>query len=234
MTANKKAALDAAFLLTWKTDLFEFRFADATCAIEAFFPVTDIHAFDTYYAAGGWRVDEFVIAEIDADVGEAAFQRVVENQIAGFQVRLVHTFAGMAEFLGGARQVLAPGFPENQLDQSAAIETCFRRIAAVLVMDAEHSHRAHRQFRCMIGQVVQAGDGFFWFLGRRIRTPCRTGRHQADRKYGGKRQLTEAWNVLRNCHRMRFSFIKPGRMYVNLEVLSKFIHRRYAVSILKR
>jgi len=56
------------FLFYWWKILF--RFADASAAVKAFFPVSDVHAFDTDLTTGRWRVDEFAITQINADMGK--------------------------------------------------------------------------------------------------------------------------------------------------------------------
>ena len=102
-------------------------------------------------------MDEFIVAKINADMGKAAPQSIVEDQIAGAQVVRIDLLADMADFCRSARQILAQCFLEYIAHQAAAIQTVFRAVAAILVMDAQHADGLHRQLRGMAGKGGQPG-----------------------------------------------------------------------------
>jgi hypothetical protein len=131
----------------------------AARAVKARFPVSQVHAFDADFAAGGRGVDEFVVAQVDADVGEAAAQRVIEHQVARLQVLLVDFFAAAAQFGCRARNIDAPGVLENIPYQAAAIQAVFRVIAAVFIVNADHAHCADSQVRRPIGKLLEFAAG---------------------------------------------------------------------------
>ena len=101
-------------------------------------------------------MNEFVVAEINPDVGETTLQGVVEHQVTGLHVLVVDLFADVADFFRRARQDHAPGFLEDVAHHAAAIQTVLGRIAAEAILNAEHAHGTHRQFRGTIGEVVEA------------------------------------------------------------------------------
>ena len=80
---------------------------------------------------------EAVVAEVDADVREGAAHGVEENEVARLEFVLGDGFADLALFLGGARQGLAEGVLEDELDEAAAIEAAVRIGAAATVLDAD-------------------------------------------------------------------------------------------------
>ena len=103
-------------------------------------------------------MDELVIAKINADMGEAAFQRVVEHQVARPQVLVLDLFADPADFFRGARQRLAPRLQEYITHKAAAIETGIGGIAAEFVMNAQHADRLQGEFGGAAGEIVKAGQ----------------------------------------------------------------------------
>ncbi len=141
------------------TVAIRFRIIDATCTIKARFPVSQIHAFDAHFAAGGRGVDEFIVAQVNTHVREAAAQRVIKHQVARLQILLVDLFAAAAQFRGGAWNVDAPGILENIAYQTAAIQAVFRAIATIFIMNADHAHRAHSQVRRPIGKLLEFAEG---------------------------------------------------------------------------
>src|ERR1700716_803293 len=81
-------------------NLPSFRMTDAACAVKPLFPVAQLHAFDTHFAARGRRVDEFIVAHVNADMRKLAPERVVEHLIAGLQVVHLDMPADPADFIG--------------------------------------------------------------------------------------------------------------------------------------
>ena len=53
---------------------------DAAAAVIAPCPVVGSHAGNLHYFVGGGRVDETVVAQIDADVGEGAFESIKKKR----------------------------------------------------------------------------------------------------------------------------------------------------------
>ena len=56
---------------------------DAARTVKTLLPVRQFHTFDSDLATFGGGMNELIVAQINADMREAAFERVVKYQIAG-------------------------------------------------------------------------------------------------------------------------------------------------------
>src|SRR5690606_26796458 len=73
-------------------------------------------------APGARRVHEVALAQVDADVVDAALAASEEHQVAGRELAAVDDFASARHVARDARQVDADGRAEHVADQPAAIE----------------------------------------------------------------------------------------------------------------
>ena len=104
---------------------------------------------DTHASAAAGRVDEMIVAKIDADMRKLAVQGVEKHQIAGTQFIVVERLAEVTHADTAARQFDAEGVVIYMRDESAAIEAAVGIVAAVAI---RYTHQA----LCIVGQV---GDG---------------------------------------------------------------------------
>jgi hypothetical protein len=122
-------------------------------------------------------MDEEVVAEVDADMGEGAAHGVEEHQVAGLQFVLVDDLAGLADLARTARQVEAEAFLENVADEAGAVEAGFGAAAAALVADSDEVERLLERVLYVSGGAVDESDGLLR-RGRR-RKPCFRGSRSA-------------------------------------------------------
>src|ERR1035437_2751437 len=84
---------------------------DAARAVVTPHPVVCAQAFHAHFSAARGRVDEAVLAQIDADVRVLAPLGVVEHQVAGSECGTLDGLTQVAEIEGVARQGQARAFP---------------------------------------------------------------------------------------------------------------------------
>src|SRR5690606_36584531 len=120
-------------------------------------------------APGARRVHEVALAQVDADVVDAALATAEEHQVAGRELAAVDDFAGARHVARNPRQVDADGGAEHVADQPAAIEAVGGG-AAPAVGRAEQGQRT-------LDHLVDAfgGGGFGLGSGRGFRFGA--GRH---------------------------------------------------------
>ena len=109
---------------------------DPPGAVIPILPITARHADDFNLAALTRRVNEALLAEIDADMGKRPAQCIEEHQVARFQLISPDLLPDPADFLRVAWQGEAKRVGEDIMHQSAAIKSGFRRTAPVLVRNA--------------------------------------------------------------------------------------------------
>ena len=102
--ANEKGGRAALLLDAHESERSVFN--DSACAVVTLDPVTLAHVLNTDFSAGARRVQETVVAEIDADVGEGAPHRIEENQIAGLKFVLVDDVTNFTLFFRRSGQQL--------------------------------------------------------------------------------------------------------------------------------
>ena len=101
--------------------VLKIRSADAARADPPLVPVAGSELLDADDAARARRVDEFAVAERDADVGGAAAHRLEEHEIPGLHLVAIDEHAGVELILDLARQ-LRPVLREYPLYEPAAVE----------------------------------------------------------------------------------------------------------------
>ena len=106
-------------------------------AVESALPEARIQCGNLDLASAPRRMDELVVAEIDADVGEREPPGVEEHEIARLQIGDGDVRAEAAHVLRSARERHSRHLLEDITDESAAIEARLRSIAAPLVPDAD-------------------------------------------------------------------------------------------------
>ena len=94
---------------------------------------------------GPGRVDELIVAEVDADVRERPAHRVEEHEVARLQLGFVHGLAGAADIARGARQVDAQTLAEQVTHEAGAIEAGLGVGAAAAIADADKTERVGDQ-----------------------------------------------------------------------------------------
>ena len=120
------------------------------CPVVALDPVRLAHVFNPNFAASSRRMQETVVAEVDADVRESTAHGVEEYEIARFQFVAVNGVADFALLSGRSGEQLANGLLENQLNKTAAIEPAFRVGSTETIMNAD-------EFNASEDQVLGAG-----------------------------------------------------------------------------
>ena len=110
---------------------------DATGAVITLDPVAATHFLDPYFTTRTGSMQEAAITEVNSDMGEGASHRVEKDEIARLELLAIDDIADLALFVGGSRQQLAEGLPENDLDIAAAVQTRIRIRAAAPVIDAD-------------------------------------------------------------------------------------------------
>ena len=96
-------------------------------------------------------MDETVVADVEADVGDsAATHRAEEHHVARLQFATRYADTHFCLCGGSAREVYAHRAFEDMLHETAAVETCGRRCAAVAVGYAQKPHRAADEFVCIV------------------------------------------------------------------------------------
>ena len=104
--------------------------------------------FDTF--ARSRRMNEIVVADVKADVGNTAGTHGAEkDHVARLQFRTAHGNAHLRLFGRGARQVYTHGAFKDVLHEAAAVKAGRSRCAAVAVGHAEQAHGAADQFVCI-------------------------------------------------------------------------------------
>ena len=91
------------------------------------------------------RVDELVVAQVDADVRERAAHRVEEYEVARLQLGFFHRLAGAADIARGARQVEAQALAKQVAHEAGAVEAGFGVVAAAAIADADEIERVGDQ-----------------------------------------------------------------------------------------
>ena len=93
-------------------------------------------------------MDELVVADVDADVGEGALHGVEEHQVARLQLAAadLQQAGGVGLLVRPARQHHADTQLEDVPGEAAAIEAALGTGATTAVGHAEEVHRRHHQF----------------------------------------------------------------------------------------
>ncbi len=107
------------------------------------------------------RMDEAVVADVDADVRERPLQGVEEDEVAGrSSSRLTVDQAGRRRLLvGAARQHQAEAHLEDVAREAAAVEAGLGRRAAAPIADADEVHgRDGEVGRAVVHLAQQAGS----------------------------------------------------------------------------
>ncbi len=121
-------------------------------AIEPLLPEARVECRHFDLAPAARRVDEAVVAEIDADVREGEAAGVEEHEVARLQVARRHLLADLAHVSRRPRQGHAGHLLEHIADEPAAIESGLGRVAAPLVADADQVERGS-------GEVLRGVEG---------------------------------------------------------------------------
>ena len=101
--------------------------------------------FDGFAAAGG--VDEFAVADVEADMGIFVCAAGIEkDKIAGFQFAVGNFSAGCGHIARGAWQIDVEGVFIDELDHAAAVKACGCGTAAPFVGRADQAHAVKHQF----------------------------------------------------------------------------------------
>jgi hypothetical protein len=127
---------------------------DAAGAVKAALPVAHAHAFHAHFSAGLGGVDEFAVADINADMAESAAHGVEKHQVAGLQVVFVDALGGGSLLFGAARQQEADALLVNGADKAAAVKTGFGGVAAALVGHAQETHGVDDQLGSLVADVL--------------------------------------------------------------------------------
>src|SRR5204862_4529647 len=109
--------------------------------VEAGLPVAAVDAGDAHAAFPARRMDEAVVAKIDADMGKRVTAGVEEHEVARLEVIDRNTVAHLRLLARAARQRHAGDLLEYVADESAAIHPAFRRLSSELVADADQVER---------------------------------------------------------------------------------------------
>ena len=120
-------------------------------------------------------MDEFSVANIDANVRKAVASRVEEDEIATFEFGLLYGLPEPGHLARLSWQLQAQRFLGGITYEAAAIEALFRRIAAKAIVDAEIGERG----AC---EAARLGTSDL-FLSRQVCTQ-RVGSHIAQIRAG--------------------------------------------------
>ncbi len=116
--------------------------ADETArAVEVLLPVARIDRRDLDLATAPRRMNEPVVAEVDADVRKREAPRVEEHEVAGLEIGERDLVAQPAHFLRRPGQRHAGHLLKDELNEAAAIKAGFGRRAAPAVPDADEIER---------------------------------------------------------------------------------------------
>ena len=121
---------------------------------------------DPYRLAGSRRVDELMVAQIDADVRERTAHGVEKHQVARFEFVLGYRGAGLADFARTVRQDQAQALAVNVSDESRTVEAGLGFVAATMVADADQIAGAVDDLLNVVAIAGQSGFGVRR-LGRR-------------------------------------------------------------------
>jgi hypothetical protein len=130
----KKSGAGRRFFLSY---LFCSARQQSTRTVVALHPVALAHVFDPDFGARARRMQEAVVAQIDADMRKSAAHGIEENEVAGLQFVAVDHRTDLALLSGTTRQQHADRFLEDDLDKGAAVETGIRVGAAETVVDTD-------------------------------------------------------------------------------------------------
>ena len=120
-------------------------------------------------------MDELVVAQVDADVGERAAHRVEEHEIAGLEFVDLDLFAHLGHFGSRAGHAETKGVGEYLADKAAAVETGERAGAAKPVGHTQEIQAAVDKRADRIGVALEDGSrlcfvsGNEWGLRRKDR-----------------------------------------------------------------
>ena len=132
--------------------------SDPAGAGEALGPIVGAEIFNADAATGARRMDEQVVAQIDADVREGAAHGVEEDQITRLQLVLGHRFAGLAHFARRAWQVEAEPFAKDMADETRTVEAALGSAATTAIADADQVEGAIESlFDRVAGAFDEAG-----------------------------------------------------------------------------
>lgn len=162
---------------------------NAARAVIALDPVALAHVLDPDFTTSARRMDEMIVAEIDANVREGAAHRVEKHEVARFQLVARNFIADLALFSGRTRQKLAKRVSEYDLDKAAAIEAAVRVRAAEAIVDADEFQTFQDQI-LSVGRVAFKQGGFFGRPGRLLggllfcsgNLSCQAKGHNGDKK----------------------------------------------------
>ena len=125
-------------------------------------PIRAVDRCHLDFAAAARRMNEAVVAEIDADMRIREAPCVEEHEIARLEFSEGDLVADARKFARGTRQRDAGDFLEHELDEATAVEAGLGCRAAPFVADAEQAERARRQvlrgLPCVGRDIRGAGD----------------------------------------------------------------------------
>lgn len=111
--------------------------------------------------AAAWRMDEFTVADVQADM--RVFIRaacVEENEVACLEAAVGDFTAGCRHIAGGSRQADAEGVFIDELNHAAAIKTGGSSAAAPFVRRTDKAHAVQHQLLRTLGVVdIADADG---------------------------------------------------------------------------
>ncbi len=123
------------------------------CPVEAALPVTLSHVHELNNSAACWRMNESLIADVDADVRKRPAQGVKKNEVARLQLVCCYRNTQRTQCLSGAREQDASATVDI-LNESAAIEAVFRGAAAVAVSNTDLTQRMERKLTRAGGKIT--------------------------------------------------------------------------------
>ena len=113
----------------------------AAGAFEAGKPVAGAHIVDANLAACRRRVDESLVAKVDADVRKGAAHGVEKDQVAGLQVIERNALADLRHLACRSWQIESECVAHDVADHAAAVEAGLGVVPAVAVIDADDRQR---------------------------------------------------------------------------------------------
>ena len=93
-------------------------------------------------------MDELAVADIDANVAKGSAHGVEKNQVTRDQIFLINILSCGCLLFSAARQYQTNGLFVNGFDETAAVKTRFRCVAAALVRDSQKPDRVDHELGC--------------------------------------------------------------------------------------